>query len=53
MVLFSSIPNVYSITGAVLIFTSSLGLAVRKYFKNVKTKQKDSNSKIEDLNKDE
>ena len=51
--LFSNVPNVYSIIGAVLIFTSTLGLAVRKYFKNVKTKQKDSNSKTEDLNKDE
>ena len=51
--LFSNIPNVYSVVGAVLIFTSTLGLAVRKYFKNVNIKQKDSNSKVEDSNKDE
>ena len=54
MVLFSNIPNTRSIVGALLILTSAVGLAVRKYLKNVdRSKEGDGELNGENLIKAE
>ena len=32
--LFNDIPNTYTVVGAILIFSSALGIGIRKYFKD-------------------
>jgi len=51
VVLFNNIPNIYSIIGALLIFTSTLGLTVRKCLKNVEMKEHNNSSSVETYNK--